>query len=180
MGNIERAIQRGAGGADDANYEEIQYEGHGPGGAAILLWIVTDNRNRTAAEIRRIFLKHGGSLGESGSVSWMFSRLGRVTVAGTDPESVLLTAADLGAEDVAQEDDGLVGVYGSPEDLQRMREGLAQDGFDVREAGLTMLPTIKSPVSEADQDRLIGLLEALDEHDDVQDVFTSAEFPEDA
>lgn len=176
--NIERAIQRGVGGGDDVNFEELTYEGYGPGGSAVLIWILTDNRNRTAAEIRHIFTKHGGSLGESGCVGWMFERRGRVLVAATDPEDVLLAAADLGADDVVPEDEGLVGVYGAPEGLEALRAGLGGAGYDVREAGLTMLPTVRSPISEGDQDRLLLLLEALDEHDDVQEVFTSADFSE--
>jgi len=177
-GNIERAIARGAGGGDEANYEELQYEGYGPGGIAVMALVMTDNRNRTAAEIRHIFSKHGGALGETGCVAWMFKRRARVLVRAADEEELLLAAADLGADDVEAEEDGTFSVYGKPEDLQSLRQGLIEGGVQVVSAEFTYDPSMKSEVAEADQDKLLGLLDALDDHDDIQDVFTNAEFSE--
>jgi YebC/PmpR family DNA-binding regulatory protein len=179
-GNIERAIARGVGGGDDTNYEELQYEGYGPGGVAILLQIMTDNRNRTAAEIRHLFSKHGGSLGETGSVGWMFQRRAKVRVRAADEEELLLAAADLGADDVEPEDEGTFAVYAKPEELRPLREGLIAAGYDVIAAEFTMDPTVRAEVSEEDQDKVLSLLEALDEQDDVQEVYTSADFGDEA
>lgn len=178
-GNIERAIARGAGGGDDTNYEELQYEGYGPGGVAVLLLVMTDNRNRTAAEIRHIFSRHGGALGETGSVGWMFQRRARVRVRAKDEEELLLTAADVGAEDVEAEEEGYFSVYGKPEDLRALREGLIAAGVDAVAAEYTMDPTVKAEVAGGDQEKVLSLLDALDEHDDVQEVYTSADFSED-
>ncbi|MDA8343969.1 MAG: YebC/PmpR family DNA-binding transcriptional regulator [Thermaerobacter sp.] len=177
-GNIERAIARGVGGGDDTNYEELQYEGYGPGGVAILLQVMTDNRNRTAADIRHLFSKYGGSLGETGSVGWMFQRRARVRVRAHDEEELLLTAADVGAEDVEPEEEGFFSVYGKPEDLRALRQGLIAAGVDVVAAEFTMDPTVRADVGVADQDKVLSLLDALDEHDDVQEVYTSADFGE--
>ena len=178
-GNIERAIARGVGGGDDSNYEELQYEGYGPGGVAILLQVMTDNRNRTAAEIRHLFSKHGGSLGETGSVGWMFQRRAKVRVRAKDEEELLLTAADVGAEDVEPEDDSCFAVYGKAEELRALREGLIAAGIDVVAAEFTMEPTVRAEVGAADQEKVLSLLDALDEQDDVQEVYTSADFGED-
>ncbi len=177
--NIERAIARGAGGGDDANYEELQYEGYGPGGVAILLSVMTDNRNRTAAEIRHVFAKHGGALGETGSVGWMFQRRARVRVRAKDEEELILAAADVGAEDVAQDEEDFYFVYGKPDDLRALREGLIAAGCEVVSADVTLDPTVRAEVAPEDQDRVLSLLDALDEHDDVQEVYTSADFGED-
>jgi len=178
--NIERAIARGAGGAEGVEYEELQYEGYGPGGVAILALCMTDNRNRTAAEVRHVFTRRGGALGEAGCVAWMFRHRAQVRVRARDEEELLLTAADVGAEDVEADEDGQFSVYARPEDLESLRAGLKAAGVDVVSAGFTYEPTMKVPVPEAEQDKLLGLLDALDEQDDIQDVFTNADFGEDA
>jgi YebC/PmpR family DNA-binding regulatory protein len=177
-GNIDRAIARGAGGGDEADFEELQYEGYGPGGVAVMALVMTNNRNRTAAELRHLFSKHGGALGESGCVAWMFKRRARVTVRAADEEELLLTAADVGADDVEGDEDGTFAVYGKPEDLQSLRQGLIERGVDVVSAEFTYDPSMKTEVGEADQEKVLALLDALDDHDDIQDVFTNAEFSE--
>lgn len=175
-GNIERAIARGAGGGDEANYEELQYEGYGPGGIAVMALVMTNNRNRTAAELRHIFSRHGGALGEAGCVAWMFKRRARVAVRAADEEELLLTSADVGADDVEAEEDGTFSVYGKPEELQSLRQSLIERGVQVVAAEFTYDPSMRAEVTGAEQEKLLGLLDALDEQDDVQDVFTNAEF----
>jgi YebC/PmpR family DNA-binding regulatory protein len=174
--NIERAIARGAGGGDEADYEELQYEGYGPGGIAVLALVMTNNRNRTAAEVRHLFSKHGGALGETGCVAWMFKRRARVAVRAKDEEELLLTAADVGADDVEAEEDGDFSVYGRPEDLQNLRQGLIERGVDVVSAEFTYDPTMRTAVEGSEQEKLLSLLDALDDHDDIQDVYTNADF----
>ena len=177
-GNIERAIARGSGGGDEADYEELQYEGYGAGGIAILALVMTNNRNRTAAELRHLFSKHGGALGETGCVAWMFKRRARVAVTAKDEEELLLTAADIGADDVEAEEDGSFSVYGKPEDLQSLRQGLIERGVEVISAEFTYDPSMRTEVGGAEQEKVLALLEALDDHDDIQDVFTNADFSE--
>ncbi len=177
-GNIDRAIARGAGGGDEADYEELQYEGYGPGGIAVMALVMTNNRNRTAAELRHIFSKHGGALGETGCVAWMFKRRARVAVHAGDEEELLLTAADVGADDVEAEEDGTFSVYGKPEELQSLRQGLIVRGVEVVSAEFTYEPSMRTEVGGAEQEKILSLLDALDDHDDIQDVFTNAEFSE--
>jgi len=177
-GNIDRAIARGAGGGDEADYEELQYEGYGPGGIAVMALVMTNNRNRTAAELRHIFSKHGGALGETGCVAWMFKRRARVAVRAGDEEELLLTAADVGADDVEAEEDGTFSVYGKPEELQSLRQGLIVRGVEVVSAEFTYEPSMRTEVGGAEQEKILSLMDALDDHDDIQDVFTNAEFSE--
>lgn len=179
--NISRAIQKGAGEVDGANYEEITYEGYGPGGVAVLLEIMTDNRNRTAGEIRYLFSRNGGSLGESGCVAWMFQKKGLIVVDKSvntvDGDELMLLSLDAGAEDFKEEDDSYEIVM-EPGDLSGLKEVLLKAGVKVAVAEVTMLPqsTVKIGGQEAEQ--MLKLVDALEEHDDVQEVYANFEVEE--
>ena len=178
--NIERAIARGSGAAGDgAAYETVTYEGYGPAGVAVYVEAVTDNRNRTAADVRSIFTKSDGSLGESGSVAWLFERRGVVLVSGAaDEDELLLAAAEGGADDVEREGDSWR-VTSAPEALAAVREALTAGGFTVESADLTLVP--KTTVELADESaarKLIRLMYALEDNDDVQDVYANFDIPE--
>jgi YebC/PmpR family DNA-binding regulatory protein len=179
--NIERAIARGSGtGADAAAYEHISYEGYGPGGVAIYVDVLTDNRNRTAGEIRHVFARHDGNLAESGAVAWLFERKGVVLVDrdSTDEDELTLAAADAGAEDVVEEGSSFE-VTCAPEDLHRVREGLEAAGISVTDAEVTMLP--KTTVAIEDESvarKVLKLIDGLEEADDVQDVYANFDIPE--
>jgi YebC/PmpR family DNA-binding regulatory protein len=179
--NIERAIARGSGtGADAAAYEHISYEGYGPGGVAVYVDVLTDNRNRTAGEVRHIFARHDGNLAESGAVAWLFERKGVVLVdaGSTDEDELTLAAADAGAEDVAEEGSSFE-VTCAPEDLHAVREGLEAAGIAVTDAEVTMLP--KTTVAVEDETvarKVLRLIDGLEENDDVQDVYANFDIPE--
>jgi YebC/PmpR family DNA-binding regulatory protein len=166
--NIERAIAKGTGeGADGAQIETVLYEGYGPGGVALLIEALTDNRNRTSADIRHAFTKHGGSLGEPGSVAYLFDKRGVIVVdASRYGEEDLMPAIDAGAEDIALDDD-VFEVITEPGDLQAVREALDQAGIEIESADLTQLPKSRVPVDEAEAGKLMRLLDALEESDDV-------------
>ena len=179
--NIERAIARGAGsGADSESYETVTYEGYGPGGIAVYVEALTDNRNRTAAEVRHIFSKNDGNLGESGGVAWLFERKGLVLVAAdsVDEDELMLVAADGGAEDVVL-DGSTFQVTSAPEDLASVRAALAEAGIAYDSAELTMVPkTTVAVENEAAAKKLLRLMDALEENDDVQDVYANFDIPE--
>ena len=181
--NIQRVIQRATGNQDGANYEELVYEGYGPGGVAVLLQIATDNRNRTASDIRHTFSKNGGNLGESGCVAWMFKTKGLLTVdlekSKGDIEELTLKAIEAGVEDVEAGDNTLQ-VITAPEDLEETRAALEELGVKVKEAEVTMLPQNTVEVEDPDKARqILRLLDALEDHDDVQAVHANVEIPED-
>jgi YebC/PmpR family DNA-binding regulatory protein len=169
--NIQRAIDRGTGeGADAAAIETVSYEGYGPGGAAILVEALTDNRNRTGSEVRHTFTKHGGNLGEPGSVAWTFEKKGEIVVdGGRYSEDDLLPAIDAGAEDVALDGDVWEIVTG-PAELQAVREALAAEGVEIESSELVQRPTTRTPVDEDRVRTLMNLIEALEDNDDVQGV----------
>ena len=179
--NIDRAIARGAGsGPDAAAYERVTYEGYGPAGVAVFVDALTDNRNRTAADVRHTFSKNDGNLGESGSVAWLFERKGVVLVPAesVDEEGLMLAAADAGAEDVVEEESGYQ-VTSSPEALHSVKEALAAAGITVESAEVTMLPKTTIRIEdEVDARKLVRLMEALEENDDVQDVYSNFDIPE--
>ena len=179
--NIDRAIARGAGaGADSAAFEHVAYEGYGPGGVAVFVEALTDNRNRTAAEVRHVFTKHDGSLGESGSVAWLFERRGLVLVdgEGVDEDELTLVAAEAGAEDVLR-DGSSVAVTSAPEGLAAVRDTVGEAGFAVQSAELTMIPKTSVAIDDESAARkLLRLMDALDENDDVQDAYANFDIPE--
>ncbi len=178
--NIERAIKRGTGELQGAAIEEIRYEGYGPGGVAILVDSLSDNRNRTVAGLRNLFTRSGGSLGETNSVAWMFNRTGLITVdpKGQDPEQLALEAIELGADDVQVEGD-LVEVYVAPERLEELRQALLDAGRVVARAEVTMQATNPVEVEAKHAAAVVRLLEALEEHDDVREVHCNAILPDD-
>jgi YebC/PmpR family DNA-binding regulatory protein len=178
--NIQRAINRGTGeGSDAATIERILFEGYGPGGAAILVDALTDNRNRTAAEVRHAFSRHHGSLGEPGSVAWIFEKRGVILVdGGRYGEDDLIAAIDAGAEDV-REDGDLLRVLSEPSDLAAVREALESSGVEVQSGDLAMEPKSTVEVKGNDAKALLGLIESLEEHDDVDEVHANFDIPED-
>ncbi len=179
--NISRAIQRGSGELGGANFEEFTYEGYGPGGVAVLIEIMTDNRNRTAGEIRYIFSRSGGSLGETGCVAWMFKNKGLITIEKgsqkIDEDELMLLTLDAGAEDFKVEED-TIEIISEPEDLQAVRAALENAAIETALAEITMIPqsTIKLEGQEAEQ--VMRLMDALDEHNDVQNVYANFEIEE--
>ena len=179
--NIERAIARGSGAAGDGQaYEQVTYEGYGPGGVALLVEALTDNRNRTAAEIRHLFAKHEGNLGAAGAVAWLFERKGiaLVDADSVDEDELMLAAVDGGAEDVTREGSSFQ-VTSAPEDLPTVREALEQAGIPLESAELTMVPKTTISIDDgAAARKLLRLLDALEESDDVQDVYGNFDIAE--
>ena len=173
--NIQRAIDKGAGAGDANNYEEITYEGYGPGGAAILVEVMTDNRNRAAADVRHAFSKRGGNLGESGSVNWMFKRKGVFVIPqeGNDEETLTLLALDAGAEDIKVEDDVFV-IYTLPEDYDAVESALAEASIATDMAQITMVPDTNMELTGDDAVNMQRVLDMLEDLDDVQDVYHNA------
>jgi YebC/PmpR family DNA-binding regulatory protein len=173
--NIQRAIQRGSGDADGVAYDEIRYEGYGPGGAAVMLDCLTDNRTRTVAEVRHAFTKNGGNLGSDGSVAFLFKHCGQFVFApGTSEDKVMEAALDAGAEDVFRNDDDSVELLCAPADFAAVKEALAKAGLKAELAEVTMKPTLENALKDEDAARMRRLLEALESLDDVQDVYTTA------
>jgi YebC/PmpR family DNA-binding regulatory protein len=177
--NIQRAIDRGTGeGADAAAIESVTYEGYGPGGAAIMVEALTDNRNRTGAEVRHAFERHGGSLGEPGSVAWQFENRGVILVDGDRySEDDLMPAIDAGAEDVTEDGD-LLKITTAASDLTAVRSALEAAGVEVQSAELSMEPKSTVEVGESDAPALLRLMDALEEHDDVDSVHANFDVPE--
>ncbi len=176
---MERAIKRGAGHEEGTTYEEIRYEGYGPGGVAVIVECLTDNRNRTAAEVRSTFTKYGGSLGENGSVSFMFDRLGLLRY-GADVASfdtMFEAAVEAGAEDVQFEEE-FYDVYCPADLLNKTREGLSQRFKDAEVARLTWIPKNRAPLSEETARSFMKFMDVLEDNDDVQFVFENADIPE--
>jgi len=174
--NIKRAIQRGTGEIPGVVYEEVQYEGYGPGGAAVLLQTLTDNRNRTTPEVRHIFTKNGGNLGENGCVSWLFTRKGLLLVARTDEldeDTLLEQALDAGAEDLDTEDSDFYKVYTAPEELHIVKEKLETSGVAVETAEIDMEPSTTQKLEGKKAQQMIRLMEAFDDQDDVQNVWAN-------
>lgn len=177
---VERAIKRGSGGGDDTNYEEIRYEGYGPGGVAVIVEAMTDNRNRTASEIRSAFTKAGGSLGETNSVSFMFDRVGQVRypAATASADAMLEAAIEAGADDVASDEDGHE-VTCAPDDLNAVRDALEQKFGAPEAARLGWKPQNSVPLGEEPAGKLFKLLEVLDDNDDVQSVVANYDVSDD-
>jgi YebC/PmpR family DNA-binding regulatory protein len=176
---IERAIKRGSGELEGVRYESMSYEGYAPDGVAVIVDCLSDNRNRTGAEIRNIFSKNGGSMAEPGAVSWQFERKGVVAVPRTyDEDKVMEVAMEAGAEDLADEGERWL-VTTSPHDLMAVRSGLEEAGLEPGSSELTMVPTTTVEVTEeSEAKKVLRLIEALDDHDDVQNVYANFDIPE--
>ena len=173
--NIERAIKRGTGGLDGANYEEIRYEGYGISGAAVIVDCLTDNRTRTVADVRHAFSKYGGNLAGEGAVAFLFKHCGQLLFApGTDEDKLMGAALDAGADDVIAHDDGSLEVVTGPHDFARVKAALGSAGFKPALAEVTMKPTSETAMSGEDSGRMQKLLDALESLDDVQEVYTTA------
>ncbi|HEV2471698.1 MAG TPA: YebC/PmpR family DNA-binding transcriptional regulator [Chthonomonadales bacterium] len=177
--NIKRSIQRGTGEIEGAVFEEVTYEGYGPGGAAILVECATDNKNRTVANIRNIFTKHGGRLGESGSVAYRFRPIGevRIPLAATDEDTLFSIAIEAGAEDVRTDEEGY-SVIAQPEDFGAVRSAIEKAGVRSSSADYTMEPADTITLDEKDSGQMLRLLDALEENEDVQNVHSNVDFPE--
>ena len=177
--NIERAIKKGTGELEGVSYEEVSYEGYGPGGAAFLVQVLTDNRNRTVSDIRRLFNKHGGSLGETGCVAWMFDNKGLIVVSkeAAEEETLLGLALEAGAEDVTESDD-VFEVVTQPEDFAAVRESLENGKIPVVSAEVTMIPKSTTPLGEKEAVQTLSLTEDLEDLDDVQSVAANFDIPD--
>lgn len=179
--NIERAIKKGTGQLPGASYEETTYEGYGPGGAALFFECVTDNQNRTIAELRHLLDKKGGNLGQTGSVSWMFERKGQIFVEAEacDEDAALEAALEAGAENLEGEG-GLYIVTTAAADFHEVQEGMRERGIPIHGAELAMVPTSSLKVRGKDAERIVNLLAALEEHDDVQKVYSNVDLEDEA
>jgi YebC/PmpR family DNA-binding regulatory protein len=174
--NIERAIKRGSGGMDDADYVEIRYEGYGPGGSAVMVDCMTDNRNRTVAEVRHAFSKFGGNLGADGSVNYLFSHVGLISYpAGSDEDAVMEAAIEAGAEDVVVDEDRSIDVLAEPAEFETVRDAMRKAGFEPEQAELTMRATTTADLELRAAASMVKLLEMLEDLDDVQNVYSNAE-----
>jgi DNA-binding regulatory protein, YebC/PmpR family len=177
--NIKRAIAKGVGASDASNYEEITYEGYGPAGVAIMVSTLTDNRNRTAAEIRHTFSK-GGNMGETGCVGWMFKRKGVFSVAkesGPSEEDLMMMVLDVGAEDMKTEDEGYE-IITAPEDYDAVEKVLSDNNIEIAMSEVSMIPDTMVTVSGEDAAKVQRMIDGFEELDDVQDVYTNADLPD--
>ena len=178
--NIDRAIKKGTGELEGVTYDEITYEGYGPGGAAVLVMVMTDNRNRTVAEIRRLFTKHGGSMGESGCVGWMFHKKGVITVekSQVDEDRLMELALDAGADDVSSDDTSFV-VTTTPDSFEAVRSALEGAKLAIASAEVSMVPQNTLSLSGQQAEQTLKLVDELEDHDDVQDVASNFDIPQD-
>ncbi|WP_346354144.1 YebC/PmpR family DNA-binding transcriptional regulator [Azotosporobacter soli] len=178
--NIQRAIQRGSGAGDGSNYEELTYEGYGPGGVAVMVEVLTDNRNRTAADVRHLFSKYGGNLGETGCVGWMFKKQGIFLVSADgemDEDELMLLAIEAGADDFKTEDDEYE-IICSPEAFEKVQMVLEENNLNLNMARIAMLSDTTVALAEEDGQKMIRMLDALEDHDDVQEVYSNFDFPD--
>ncbi len=177
--NIERAIKKGTGELEGVSYEEVSYEGYGPGGAAFLVQVLTDNRNRTVSDIRRMFNKHGGSLGETGCVAWMFDNKGLIVVSkeAVEEEALLGLALEAGAEDVNESDD-VFEIVTQPEDFATVRESLDNGNVPLVSAEVTMIPKTTTTLGGKEAEQTLSLTEDLEDHDDIQSVAANFDIPD--
>lgn len=180
--NIQRAIQKGAGAGEGDNFEELRYEGYGSGGVAIMVELMTDNRNRTASEMRHLFSKNGGNLGETGSVGWMFTEKGQLDVPKEDlkidEDEIMLLALEAGADDVESDDESYT-IYTSPDNMQEVRQSLLDGKIVIENAAINLIPTNRVEIADIEQaKKIIKLIDSLESHDDVQKVYTNFELAE--
>ncbi|MBN2498360.1 MAG: YebC/PmpR family DNA-binding transcriptional regulator [Deltaproteobacteria bacterium] len=179
--NIERAIKKGTGELEGVHYEEVTYEGYGPGGVAIMIEVITDSRNRTAGEIRKIFSKGNGNLGELGCVSWIFETKGELVLSHSEvnEERLMEVALEAGAEDIQEDEDSWV-VITEPAAFQAVKDALEQAGLAIQSAKIEKVPQNTVPVSGKDAEQVLRLAEALEDHDDVQNVYANFDIDEDS
>jgi len=176
---IERAIKRGAGGGEGENYEEIRYEGYGPAGVAVMVECMTDNRNRTVSDVRHAFTKSGGNLGTDGSVAYLFSKIGLLSYpAGTDEDQVMEVALEAGADDVVTNEDGSIDVTTTPESFMEVKEAMTAAGLVPEMADITMKPSTSVDLGLEDAEKVMRLVDMLEDLDDVQNVYSNADFSE--
>ena len=179
--SVKRAIQKGTGELPGSTYEESIYEGYGPGGVALLLEILTDNKNRTVGEIRHILSKHNGNLGETGCVAWMFDKKGYILVnkKTTDEDTLMSLAIDAGAEDFKNEpDEENYEIITAPEDFNKVKEFLEQNKISLNLSEITMIPQNYVKLESKDAEKMLKLMDALEEHDDVQNVYANFDIPD--
>ncbi len=178
---MERAAKRGLGAGEGENYEELTYEGYGPGGVAVFVECVTDNKVRTVAEVRHAFSKNGGNMGTDGSVAYLFTRLGALLYApGVDEDAIMEAALELGADDVVVDEDGSIEVLTSPDAFQSVVDGMKAKGFAPEEAEITMRASTSAAVEGENAEKLVKMIDMLEDLDDVQAVYHNAELPEEA
>ena len=177
--NIERAVKRGSGAMDGADYEEVLYEGYGPGGVAVMVDCLTDNRNRTVADVRHAFSKFGGNLGADGSVAYLFNKVGLLSFsAGADEDAVMEASIEAGAEDVVVNEDGSIDVLTAPDDFESVRGALGKSGAAFELAEVTMRAAVSASLGEKEASSMMKLLEMLEDLEDVQQVYSNAEIPD--
>ncbi|HKK06029.1 MAG: YebC/PmpR family DNA-binding transcriptional regulator [Gammaproteobacteria bacterium] len=176
---VERAVKRGAGAQDGDNFEEVRYEGYGPGGVAVMVDCMTDNRNRTVAEVRHAFSKAGGNLGTDGSVAYLFTQAGVVSYpAGSDEDRIMEVALEAGADDVVTNEDGSIDVLTPPDDFMNVKEAMEAAGLEPEQAEVTMRASTNVSVELEEAEKVARLVDALEDLDDVQNVYTNADFSE--
>ena len=173
--NIDNAIKRGAGELDGDNYEEVRYEGYGLGGTAIMVDCLTDNRNRTVADVRHAFSKHGGSLGTDGSVSYMFSKQGFISFASGDEDTIMEVAIESGADDIITNDDGSIDVMTAPDDFFSVKDALVANNLNPEHSQITMEPANRIELNLEDAEKFMKLIDKLEDLDDTQEVYHNAD-----
>ena len=177
---IERAIKRGSGAQDGEHFDEIRYEGYGPGGVAVMVDCLTDNRNRTVSEVRHAFTKAGGNLGTSGSVAFQFTKVGILSYpAGADEDAIMEAALEAGADDVLANDDGSVDVLTAPEEFVNVKQAMIASGFAPEQAEVTMRADNTISLDRKDAEKMLRMLDTLEELDDVQNVYSNADIADD-
>ena len=177
---IDRAIKRGAGGDDSGNVDEIRYEGYGPGGVALIVDTMTDNKNRTVAEIRHVFSKFGGNLGTDGSVSYLFTKIGLISLQNeVDEDTIMEAALEGGAEDIVTNDDNSIDIITNPDNLVDVKEAILAVGYKPENTEVTMRASTTNELDKKSAETMTRLLDALEDLDDVQKVYSNAEIPDD-
>ncbi len=174
---IERATKRGAGELEGVSYEEIRYEGYGPSGIAIMLDCLTDNRNRTVAAVRNVFTKRGGNMGTDGSVAYLFNKKGIISFPeGSDEDAIMEAALESGAEDIVTNEDSSIDVFTDPEDYSEVKDALVKAGLEANSSEVTMHPDVTVTLDVKDAEKALAMIDAFEDLDDVQDVYTNADF----
>ncbi len=178
--NIKKAVQKGTGELPGVSYEEMTYEGYGPGGVAIIIQLLSDNKNRTVSEIRHLLSKSGGNMGESGSVAWMFQKKGYLSIEKqkADEDKLMSVALDAGAEDIRSDDPTIFEVIAAPADFEKVKKAMTDAGLTPSYAEVTLLPQTYIRVDGKEAEQMLRLMEALEDHDDVQNVYANFDIPD--